>query len=342
METNTKWARGNNHSYCFMPDNIPSLRSYREASIHFDAVSPFGKGIHKGEKPFGLNRRYSRVLMRKEPSGTEYDGAEIIVKHFDTDIVKFHSDGRFTFNGTYETVSTAQILQEIFGVEKFARRKGKIYYFDSSGKAYRLNGEIRVCADGLVDADSVHVEHKHVLNRNALKEKMKEFAPFLDYACMVVNMTQGGKGLGTDYARYTKPKEGGYYGARSVSNALCCNMHMMRYYPKECISLREMFFDDVMMAMEIEDEVKRMEAMLPIVEYMGFCASADYEHRYMPNINNRDDVEYTWHIDAKRFKYFFTQLVKFQYAKEVFTQEPIPLGTIGHDLNWKYVEFAGD
>ena len=158
----------------------------------------------------------------------------------------------------------------------------------------------------------------------------------------VVNMTQGGKGMGTDYARYTKPKSNEYYGARSVNNALCCDVTMMRYYPKQCISLREMFFDDVMMAMEIADEAKRMEAMLPIVEYMGFCASTNYESRYAPSPINREQIEYSWRIDAKRFKYFFTQLVKFQYAKEVFTQEPIPLGTIGHDLNWKYVEFAGD
>lgn len=338
METNTKWARGNNHSYCFMPDNIPSLRSYREAGIHFDAVKPFGKGVHKGEKPFGLNRRYSRVLMRHQYTD---DGIHtIIVKHFDTDIVKFHSDGRFTFNGTYETVSTAQILQEIFGVEKFARRKGKIYYFDSSGKAYRLNGEIRVCADGLVDADSVHTETKHILNKNALKEKMQEFAPFLEYAYMVINMTQGGKGMGTDYARYTKPKPNEYYGARSTHNALTCDTSMMRYYSEVAGKLRTMFFNDVLTAMEIADEAMRMEAMLPIVEYMGFCASTDYESRYAPSPINREQIEYTWRMDAKRFKYFFTQLVKFQYAKEVFTPVPIPLGTIGHDLNGKYLEYG--
>jgi hypothetical protein len=339
METNTKWARGNNHSYCFMPDNIPSLRSYREARIHYDAVTPFSKGVHKGEKPFGHNRRYSRVIMRREPSDTVYNCEGIVVKHYDTDIVKFHADGQFTFNGTYESVSTAQILQEIFGVEKFARRKGKIYYFDSSGKAYRLNGEIRVFADGLVDADSVHVEYKHVLNRNALKERMQKFAVFLEYACMVIDMTRGGKGVGTDYARYFAPKQGEYYSARNVRYAICCDSTVMRYDPNRCAQLRKMFFDDVLTTMEIADEAKRMEAMLPIVEYMGFCASTDYDHRYAPNGQN-NDVEYTWRMDTKRLKFFFTELVKFHYAKEVFTQEPIPLGTIGHDLNKKYIEYG--
>ena len=337
METNTKWARGNNSAYCFMPDQIPSLSSYREACIHFDAVKPFSKGVHKDEKPFGLNRRYGRTLMRKDVD----DGA-IIVKHYDTNIVKYYPDGRLFLNtGTsYDSVSTAQILQEIFGVEKFARRKGKTYFFDSSGKAYRLTSGIRVCADGLVDTDSVYTETKHVLNRTALKEKLNQFAPFLEYACMVIDMTRGGKGLGTDYARYFVPKQGEYYSARNVRYAICCDSTVMRYDPKRCAQLRDMFFHDVLTTIQIADEAKRMEAMLPIVEYMGFCASTDYEHRYAPNGQNREEVEYTWRMDTKRLKHFFTELVKFQYAKEVFTKEPIPLGTIGHDSNWKYIDYG--
>ena len=125
VKPNDKWARGNNNAYCFMADNIPRLNTYQEALIHFNAVKPFGKGASKGLKPLGLNRRYDRTQIRmgthvhEQETETQYirEDRPIIIKQYETDIAIYHSHGGFTFSmGGYDTISTVQILQELFGV----------------------------------------------------------------------------------------------------------------------------------------------------------------------------------------------------------------------------------
>jgi len=330
QKPNDKWARGNSNQYCFMADNIPELKTYREAEIHYEAVKPFSKGASKGKKPLGYNRRYDRVQIRMETG----DIGKIVIKHYHTDIATYKEDGSFVFaTGGYDSASTTQILQELFGLEKFARRKGKAYYFDGMGRAYRFTNGLRVNADGHVDTDSAYMESRHALNKDKFKEIKDRYAIFTDYAKMVTTMTQGGEAHATKIAR------GGYkigsFSARNPRHMLSCDQGPIHYHKKRHGELRAEFFNELDRACLIADETKRMEAMMPLVEFLSFSASTNYSTRM-----DGDDIRYTWTVDNKRLTYFFNEVLKFHYGEEVFNKEHVPLGTIAHDSNYKYIELS--
>jgi len=339
VKPNDKWARGNNSAYTFMADNIPRLTTYQEAMIHFNAVKPFSKGASKGKKPLGLNRRYDRTQIRIDAPthDTENfrDDNPIVIKYYETDIAIYHQHGSFTFSvGDWNTISTVQVLQELLGVGKFARRNGKAYYFDGMGHAYRIGKKLYVSADGTVSTEDMKNETRHVVNKQAMKEMKERFAVFIDYAKMVNSLTLGGKGIGMDLCRgdYTPNN----YQPRSGKYVLTTDTTRMNYHTKATAYIRNQFFDQVLDAMKIADETKRMEAMLPLVEFLSFCASTDYQSQGLPN----GDREYVWKMDNRRLAYFFFELVKFQYQKEVLTLEEVPIGTIQHDSNKKYREYS--
>jgi hypothetical protein len=328
VKPNDKWARGNNSAYTFMADNIPRLTTYQEAMIHFNAVKPFSKGASAGKKPLGLNRRYDRTQIR-----TDID--KLVIKHYESDIAIYHSHGGFTFSmGGYDSISTVQILQELLGVEKFAKRNGKAYYFDGMGRAYRIGMKLYVSSDGTVSTEDMVNETRHTINKEGFKAVKDRFKIFTDYAKMVTSLTLGGKGVGLDLCR------GGYiadhYQPRSAKYILTTDTTRMNWNKKEQAYIRNEFFDQVKTAMEIKEEGERMEAMLPLVEFLSFSASTEYDQRQLPN----GDVDYAWKMDNKRLIFFFNELLKFHYQKEVLTLEEVPIGTIQHDSNKKYREYS--
>jgi hypothetical protein len=328
VKPNDKWARGNNSAYTFMADNIPRLTTYQEALIHFNAVKPFSKGASEGMKPLGLNRRYDRTQIRK-------DADNLIIKHYHTDIAIYHSHGGFTFSmGGYDSISTVQILQELLGVEKFAKRNGKAYYFDGMGHAYRIGMKLYVSSCGTVSTEDMQHETRHTINKEGFKAVKDRFKIFTDYAKMVTSLTLGGKGLGIELCRNGYKAD--HYQPRSAKYILTTDTTRMNWNKKEQAYIRNEFFDQVNNAIKIADEGKRMEAMLPLVEFLSFSASTDYDQRQLPD----GDVEYVWKMDNKRLSNFFNELLKFHYQKEVLKLEEVPIGTIQHDSNKKYREYS--
>jgi len=328
VKPNDKWARGNNSAYTFMADSIPRLTTYQEALIHHNAVKPFSKGASEGKKPLGLNRRYDRTQIR-----TDID--KLVIKHYESDIAIYHSHGGFTFSmGGYDSISTVQILQELLGVEKFAKRNGKAYYFDGMGRAYRIGMKLYVSSDGTVSTEDMVNETRHTINKEGFKAVKARYAIFTDYAKMVTSLTLGGKGVGLDLCR------GGYiadhYQPRSAKYILTTDTTRMNWNKKEQAYIRNEFFDQVNSAIQIKEEGARMEAMLPLVEFLSFSASTSYDQRQLPN----GDVDYVWKMDNKRLSNFFNDLLKFHYQKEVLKLEEVPIGTIQHDSNKKYREYS--
>ena len=344
VKPNDKWARGNNNAYCFMADNIPRLTTYQEALIHFNAVKPFSKGDAKGKKPLGLNRRYSRTQIRMGDRVEEQctdsgdyirEDQPIIIRQYETDIAIYHSHGGFTFSmGGLDSISTVQVLQELLGVDKFARRNGKAYYFDGIGHAYLIGMKLYVSSDGTVSTEDMANESRQVIAKEAFKAIKDRYAVFTDYAKMVTSLTLGGKGTGVDLCRGEYKPD--HYQPRSSRYLLVSDTNALNWNRQIQANMRNEFFEQINNAMKIADETKRMEEMLPLVEFLSFCASTDYDSQGLPN----GDRDYTWKMDNKRLIYFFYELIKFQFYKEVFTIEEVPIGTIQHDSNKKYHEFS--
>lgn len=339
VKPNDKWARGNMNVHCFMADGIPLLQTYQEALIHHNAVKPFSKGASKGKKPLGLNRRYDRTQIRMgeyvpETPESRSDNP-IIIRHYETDIAIYHQYGSFTFSmGGYDSISTVQVLQELLGVDKFARRNGKAYYFDGIGHAYLIGMKLYVSSDGTVSTEDMANESRQVIAKEAFKAIKDRFAVFTDYAKMVTSLTLGGKGTGVALCRGAYKPD--HYQPRSSRYLLVSDTNALNWNRQIQANMRNEFFEQINNAMKIVDETKRMEEMLPLVEFLSFCASTEYDSQGLPN----GDRDYTWKMDNKRLTYFFYELIKFQFYKEVFTIEEVPIGTIQHDSNKKYHEFS--
>jgi hypothetical protein len=173
-----------------------------------------------------------------------------------------------------------------------------------------------------------------VIAKEAFKAIKERFAVFTDYAKMVTSLTLGGKGTGMSLCRGAYKPD--HYQPRSSRYLLVSDTNALNWNRQIQANMRNEFFEQINNAMGIKEESARMEEMLPLVEFLSFCASTDYDSQGLPN----GDRDYTWKMDNKRLIYFFYELIKFQFYKEVFTIEEVPIGTIQHDSNKKYHEFS--
>ena len=109
----------------FLADDLPRLANYREAQLWCQAVKPFSKGRSVGKKPLGRNRKYDRLTIR-QVFADSINEPTYIVKHYDTDILKYKADGSlYIHSGDYDSISTVQALQELLGPTNFVRRRLK-------------------------------------------------------------------------------------------------------------------------------------------------------------------------------------------------------------------------
>ena len=308
-----------------MPDDIPRLTNYREAQLWFSAVKPFSKGRKVGEKPLGRNRRYDRVMISRE---AESDA--IVITHYTTPILKYYENGAMDIKtGGYDSISTVQILQELLGQQKFLRRRTKAYYVDTttgSQQFYRFSDGLSLNADSTVNLATTTQEHYHLLNKLKFKEVKQRYADFMAYAVSVNNLTKGGKARESEL-RIHGCKPMNYYYFRSASNVLHTDSRNIFWNKTQQLELREKFFELVHAANG------NMEAWYPLVQHLSFAAGQSMT----TGGGTQDDREYEWETDSKRMQSFFNTILKYHHATEVFEQVEVPLGSIKHDENKKYL-----
>jgi hypothetical protein len=316
----------------YMPDALPFLPTYGEASLWFDAVKPFSKGRKKGEKPLGRNRRYDRVVIERNDT---LPTKPVLITHYNTIIAKYHNDGTMQFQtGGYDSVSTTQILQEVLGQEKFTRQRCKAYFKDTNGKCYRITNGLTVNADSVVDTSNLKPESVRVVNRDKFKAIKAGYKPFMDYAKQVNALTKGGIAWASDLC----VKGEHVYYARSSDQILTTDTNRIGWRKDDQIELRIKFFEKVRLAMLQQTEAERMEAMYPLVEFLSFSAAVSCA--VAASRGTDDERQYKWETDNKRLQSFFNELLKFHHAHDVFEDTEVPLGTIRHDSNAKYFKFA--
>jgi hypothetical protein len=313
-----------------MPDDIPHLRDYHSASLWFDAVKPFAKGHKVGEKPLGRNRRYGRVVIERDIT---LPTQPILIKHYNTYIATYHNDGRMQFQtGSYDSISTIQILQEVYGHEHFTRQRCKAYFLDNNGKYFRITKGLTVEADGVANTADLKHEYVRMINREKFKAVKAIYKSFMDYAKQINTLAKGGvawtNALGVSGASI-------YY-ARMSDQILTTDTNRMGWRKDSQIELRIRFFEKVRLAMLESNEEARMEAMYPLVEFLSFSASTECT----TSLIQGDERQYTWKTDNPRLQSFFNNLLKFHHAHDVFEDTEVPLGIIRHDSNAKYFTYA--
>jgi hypothetical protein len=321
-----------------LADNLPHLSNYREAELWCKAVKPFSKGKSVGRKPLGQNRKYDRFTIRSEYDYTSNSTAQhYIVKHYDTDILKYHPDGSLTIKSGYDSISTTQALMELLGPEYFVRRKLKAYFRDKNGHFFRIKDGLKVNADKSVDTEGLGHDVVHEVDRPALKLIRDRYKEFMEYVYLTNNLTQGGEALNTSLMLEGVNYGGSFY-RKNAAVALSIDTVQMRWYRQPQLNVRDAFFEEVEAAMKIEDQEVRYTKYHHLATFLSFSGATTYNGTTWGQ--NDEDRLYKWQVDNRRLRQFFDGLLKFRFPTLVFKKVEVPHGVIRHDNNAKYFEFG--
>jgi hypothetical protein len=171
----------------YMPDGLPSLKTYEQAKAYAESIRPYIKGRAKGSIPLGSVRRYDRSIIKVRPDS-------IGLFYYSNEVIRFYPDGRKVLsNCGWPSNSTASFLGDVLGHSKFKQAAGKIYYADSNYKLYKLTNHLRE-TPLILDADnnptSYEVESKYVLNREAFKIIKLRYEPFVRFVRDILTLSQ--------------------------------------------------------------------------------------------------------------------------------------------------------
>ena len=303
------------HARAFMPENLDSMPDYVTALKIYNARKPYIKGKYKGERPLGSNRKHcrSRIVMD--------DNGNIRVKHWQTDVITYHPDGGITLQtGGWSSISTAQIMQELLGINKICRVHCKIYY--------RHDNEFHYLDSGLYiepDGNPLYKNNEYVykLKPEALKKYRKQYDFFSEYAKQVLTMSSDFRANTTNHS--TPDFEGEtlkeWYMAPLLNTS---DRHDMRARDRARDSLFG-YLD----SLSDKAEEDRLQAMYELLAPVTYMMGADH-YRYLTGVVQ-------WSCNYTQFKRGFENLIKYQFGSNIFEFDLASKKSPVRDVNAKYM-----
>lgn len=310
------------HARAIMPENLDSMPDYATALKIYNARKPYIKGKHKGERPLGSNRKHrrSRIVMD--------DNGNIRVKHWRTDIIMYDPDGGITLDtGGWSSISTAQIMQELLGINKICRVHCKIYYrHDDHFYLVGGNSYSGIHTDPSGYPINVNDEYVHKPKLEVMKKYRKKYAFFSDYAKQVLTMSSDFQ-VGVDSSNsYSKPKfEGETLKEWYITPLLgASDRHDLRARDRARDSLFG-YLD----SLSIKAEEDRLLPMYELIAPITYMMSSDQYRSFSGSVQ--------WSCNYAQFKRGFENLLKHQYGSEIFEFELASKKAPVRDVNAKYM-----
>jgi hypothetical protein len=307
----------------YMPDGLPSLKTYEQAKAYAESIRPYIKGRAKGSIPLGSVRRYDRSIIRVRPDS-------IGLFYYSNEVIRFYPDGRkLLSNCGWPSNSTASFIADVLGHHTLKQAAGKIYYADSNYKLYKLTNHLRE-TPLILDADnnptSYEVESKYVLNREAFKIIKLRYEPFVRFVRDILTLNQNvtnefeSKSAGT---RFNSPEKTLFVDTKTVS--------FSRNHKNTQHSVRDEFFESVSDALKLNDVSLTLQAFYPLAFQLATSAA---QARW-----DREAIRYEYTCTPQQAKEFFYKLLKYEFANSIFIKEEIqPTTTAVYDNNARYVE----
>jgi hypothetical protein len=307
----------------YMPDGLPSLKTYEQAKAYAESIRPYIKGRAKGSIPLGSVRRYDRSIIKVRPDS-------IGLFYYSNEVIRFYPDGRKVLsNCGWPSNSTASFIADVLGHHTLKQAAGKIYYADSNYKLYKLTNHLRE-TPLILDADnnptSYEVESKYVLNREAFKIIKLRYEPFVRFVRDILTLNQNvtnefeSKSAGTRFNSHEKTL------AVDVKTVAFSRNHKNTQH-----SVRDEFFESVSDALKLNDVSLTLQAFYPLAFQLATSAS---QARW-----DREAIRYEYTCTPQQAKEFFYKLLKYEFASSIFIKEEIqPTTTAVYDNNAKYVE----
>jgi hypothetical protein len=307
----------NNYARAQMGENLDSMPDYATALKIYNARKPYIKGKCKGERPLGKNRNHCRSRIELDKDGN------IRVKHWQTDIITYRPNGDITLQtGGWSSISTAQIMQELLGVNRICRVHCKIYYRHDNQFHYLSNG-LHIEPDG--SPLYMNDEYVHKPQSEVMKKYRKQYAFFLEYAKQVLTMSSDFK-VGTIDNNSNCPIFEGetlkeWYMAPLLNTS---NRHNIKARDRARDSLFG-YLD----SLSDKAEEDRLQAMYELLAPVTYMMGANH-YRYLTGVVQ-------WECNYAQFKRGFENLLKHQYGSEIFEFELASKKAPVRDVNAKYM-----
>lgn len=304
-----------NYARASMPENLNFMPDYATALKTYNARKPYIKGKYKGDRPLGSNRKHrrSRIVMD--------DNGNIRVKHYQTDIIMYDPNGGITLDtGGWSSISTAQIMQELLGINKICRVNCKVYYRHDNEFHY-LAGGLYIEPDG--NPQYKNNEYVYKLKPEALKKYRKQYGFFSEYAKQVLTMSSDFRANTTNH--HTPDFEGetlkGWYMAPLLNTS---DRHDMRARDRARDSLFG-YLDSLSDKAEGDRLQAMYELLVPVTYMMG-----DEHYRYLTGVVQ-------WQCNYTQFKRGFENLIKYQFGSNIFEFDLASKKSPVRDVNAKYM-----
>ena len=308
------------HTNMYNYPRLPALINYEAAKQHFEAVKPI-RGRYPEERPLGAVRRYTHMLIKQEV--TSFEKPNDPVGEFATiyscqlysgkhNRVDFYPDGRIVLKASNWRGPTTMMFYTYLlkAIGEMRTANGKWYFINHGGEAFLLENELAlqfVDGHGYRPMD-IKPEYKYKVKRKAMNQVRKTYKPFIEYTRNMLLMD--GK---VDQAMVKNaPKELGLQSFKLKPQ--------YNWGYDEANKNRMKFFNLIKQAQDNND--------LDLMYAMASYASASFGWY---SYNTQSSI-----CSPTAFENEFTDVIKFQYAQEVFEAIEQPIGTGFFDRNAKY------
>lgn len=299
---------------------IPAIATYAQAKEHYQSVNPI-RGRVPEVRPLGKNRRFTWFTIEEKqtvlPESNDILGTYEVSYAFrcwNTDMLEFYSNGDIMLrNSSWHSPTTMGFMtysMKAFG--SIVSKRGKWYFQNLKGEAFLFDREmlLKKSEDGLYRPKDMVVEKRYRLSRKAMNEVRKKYKAFTEYASNALlieptvsrlEVAEAGHGLSFE------------------------DTHLLPYYswnnPTTDGENRRKLFEAL-------DKFSQSGDLA--LGYELFCYVAQSVGRY----NYRTQ---TIQCLPKEFTDRFDEILKYQFAKDLFVEKEVEQGVIFHDDNIKYV-----
>lgn len=298
---------------------IPALSNYDEVQEHYKSVAHI-RGRTPDVRPLGRNRRYDHVTINQLDRSILSDDEPLgklvrtySYRLYQTDCVEWFPDGKINVkHGDWNSPTTMQLLT--FSLAKFGHIdsvRGKWYFVNKQGRNFLIGKGITLVkeGDGYV-AETVVVEKRYKANRKALNTLRKKYKSFIDYGKTALS-------LDPNVTRLEVAEAGHGLSFKNVQLTPSYNWHGKQ---DADIENRTKLFQ----ALDKVNESGDLTLMYELMTYVA-CNAGAYNYR------NQGVV-----CSPQQFTKFFDDVLKYQYANDVFTAIDVAQDEMFHDENKKY------
>jgi hypothetical protein len=298
---------------------IPALSTFDEVKKHHDSVVPI-RGRSKETRPLGKRRNYCHmtivrntrsVISDDEPLGKFMD--TYAYQLYGTNCIEWFPDGRVHVkHDGWNSPTTMQFMT--YSLAKLGRIdsvRGKWYFVNKQGKNFLLDKGITLVKEGDVYvAESVVVENRYKVNRKVLNALRKKYKNFLDYGKTTLSIEPHLTRLEVAEASH----------GLSFNNVQLTPSYNWNSKRDADVENRAKLF----LALDKVNESGDLNMMYEVMTYVA-CNAGNFDYRSQRIL-----------CTPQKFAKFFDDVLKYQFADEIFTVVPVEGGEQFHDNNKKY------